>query len=80
MPVIGRRGPQSCETSRLPHFLDNRITDDGEVVSLTRRPPFNPRKIPGTHLVMYVTQYFILLRNVTTFHSVMHLYTILTNL
>jgi hypothetical protein len=25
------------ETSRLPHFLDNRHTDDGEVVSLTLR-------------------------------------------
>jgi hypothetical protein len=37
------------ETSRLPHFLDNRLTDDGEVVSLTRRPPFPPRMIPGTH-------------------------------
>jgi hypothetical protein len=23
--------------SRLPHFLDNRLTDGGEVVSLTRR-------------------------------------------
>jgi hypothetical protein len=26
----------------------NRLTDGGEV-SLTRRPPFTPRKIPGTH-------------------------------
>jgi hypothetical protein len=31
------------------HFLDNRLTDGGEVVSLTRRPPFASRKIPGTH-------------------------------
>jgi hypothetical protein len=23
--------------------------DVGEVISLTRRPPFTPRKIPGTH-------------------------------
>jgi hypothetical protein len=30
--------------SRLTHFLDNRLTNSGEVVSLTRR-----RKIPGTH-------------------------------
>jgi hypothetical protein len=29
--------------------LDNRLTDGGEVVSLKRRPPFNPRKIPGTN-------------------------------
>jgi hypothetical protein len=36
---------------RIPHFLDNRLTDGGEVVSLTRRQRFtpSPRKIPGTH-------------------------------
>jgi hypothetical protein len=28
-----------------PHFLDNRLTDGDEVVSLTRRPPFTPRKM-----------------------------------
>jgi hypothetical protein len=28
--------PKVCETSRLPHFLDNRLTDGGEV-SLTKR-------------------------------------------
>jgi hypothetical protein len=51
MPVRGRRlrGPQGCETSRLLHFVDTRLTDGGEVASLTRRPPFTPRKIPGTH-------------------------------
>jgi hypothetical protein len=49
IPVTGRGGPLCCETSRLPHFLDNRLTDGGEVVSLTRRPPFNPWRIPGTH-------------------------------
>jgi hypothetical protein len=26
-----------CETSRLPHFLHNQLTDGGEVASLTRR-------------------------------------------
>jgi hypothetical protein len=49
IPVIGRGGPYGCETSRLPHFRDNRLTDGGEVVSLTRRPPFVPRRIRGTH-------------------------------
>jgi hypothetical protein len=29
--------------------LDNRLTDGGKVVSLTRQPLFTPRKIPGTH-------------------------------
>jgi hypothetical protein len=46
--VTGRAGPYGCEMSRLPHFLDNRLTDGGKVVSLTRRPPITPRKIPGT--------------------------------
>jgi hypothetical protein len=35
--VIGRGGPQSCETTTLPHFLDKRLTDGGEVVSVKRR-------------------------------------------
>jgi hypothetical protein len=38
IPVPGLGGPYSCETSRFPHFLDNRLTGGGEVVSLTRRP------------------------------------------
>jgi hypothetical protein len=47
----GRGGPWGCEISRLPHFLDSRLTDGSEVFSLTRRPPFTSRKIPGTHLL-----------------------------
>jgi hypothetical protein len=47
--VTDRGGPWGCETSRLPHVLDSQLTDGGEVVSLTRRPLVNPRKIPGTH-------------------------------
>jgi hypothetical protein len=30
-------------------FSDICLTDCGKVVSFTRRPPFTPRKIPGTH-------------------------------
>jgi hypothetical protein len=47
--LTDRGGAQGCETSRLPHFLDNRLTYGGEVVSLTHRPPFTSRKIAGTH-------------------------------
>jgi hypothetical protein len=47
--VTGRRGPYGCESSGLPHFLDNRLTDGGEVVSLTRWPPFTRRNITGPH-------------------------------
>jgi hypothetical protein len=50
IPLTGHEGPQGCETSRLSHVLDNRLTDGGKVVSLTRQPPFTPRKIPGTHI------------------------------
>jgi hypothetical protein len=50
MTAIGRGGPYGCEKSRFPHFLDNWITDGGEVVSLTFRPPFTLRQISGPHL------------------------------
>jgi hypothetical protein len=46
MLVTDRGDAYGCETSRLSRFLDNKFTDGGEVVS---RPPFAPRKIPGTH-------------------------------
>jgi hypothetical protein len=36
------------ETSRLPHFLDNRLTDVYEVVSLMHQQPFTP----GSFLVL----------------------------
>jgi hypothetical protein len=50
IPVTGREGPYGCERLRLPHLLDNRLTDGGKVVSLTRRPLFTPpRKVHGTH-------------------------------
>jgi hypothetical protein len=42
--VTGRGGPWGFETSRLPHFLDNRLTDSSEVVSLTHRPSLTPRE------------------------------------
>jgi hypothetical protein len=46
--VTGCEDRYGCETSRLPHFLDSRFTDGGEAVSLTFRPTFTTRKIPGT--------------------------------
>jgi hypothetical protein len=49
IPVAGRGGQYGCEKSRLPYFLHNRLTDDGEAVSLMLLSPFTPRKIPGTH-------------------------------
>jgi hypothetical protein len=38
IPVTDHGGPQGRDKSRIPHFLNNRLTDGGEVVSLTRRP------------------------------------------
>jgi hypothetical protein len=49
IPVTGHEGPQGCETSRLPYFLDNWLTDGSKVLSLMRQPPFTPRMIPGIH-------------------------------
>jgi hypothetical protein len=49
IPVAGRGGPWVCETSRLTHSLENRLTDGGEVISLKRRSQFSPRKIPGAY-------------------------------
>jgi hypothetical protein len=49
IPVTSNEGPKGCEMLKLPHFLDDRPMDGGEVVSLTHRLPFTPRKIPGTH-------------------------------
>jgi hypothetical protein len=42
IPVTGHGGPLGCETSKVPHFLDDWLTDGGEVVGRTRRPPFTP--------------------------------------
>jgi hypothetical protein len=44
IPVTGRGGPKDCETSKLAHLLDNRPTDGGEAVSLTRRPHLFPQE------------------------------------
>jgi hypothetical protein len=33
--MTGRGDPQACETSRLPYYLYNKVTDGVEVVSLT---------------------------------------------
>jgi hypothetical protein len=49
IPVTGRGCPEGCETSRLPRFLDSRLIDGGEGVSLMSQLPYTSRKIPGTH-------------------------------
>jgi hypothetical protein len=46
IPVTGRGGPYGCETSRLPHFLDNRLTDGGDALCAGRPLP------PGRFLVL----------------------------
>jgi hypothetical protein len=40
--VTGSGGPQVCGMPRLPHFLENQLTDGGDVVSLRCWPPFTP--------------------------------------
>jgi hypothetical protein len=48
--VTGRGDWQGFETPRLTHFLDNRLTDGGEVVSLTRQQA--ALYTPGRFLVL----------------------------
>jgi hypothetical protein len=48
-PINSPWTPISFETSRLPHFSFTGIRDGGEVVSATRRVPYTPGEIPGTH-------------------------------
>jgi hypothetical protein len=38
IPATGSRGSWLIDTSRLPHFQDNLLTDGGKVVGLTGRP------------------------------------------
>jgi hypothetical protein len=40
----GRGCPYVCEPSRLPHFLQIRLTDGSEIVTFTCRPRFTPHK------------------------------------
>jgi hypothetical protein len=44
------------ETSRLPHFAENRLTDGGEVVNHIRRRRVTPRNIPSTDFSMSLSQ------------------------
>jgi hypothetical protein len=44
IPITDLRGHEDFGTSRLPHFLDNRFTDGGEVVCLVRQPHFTPQE------------------------------------
>jgi hypothetical protein len=41
--VTGNGGLWDCETSRIAHLLDKRVTDCGEIVNHTRRPNFTKK-------------------------------------
>jgi hypothetical protein len=45
IPATGRGGPYGCQTSRLPHFLENRLTDGDEDVSLMGRSTFTHQEV-----------------------------------
>jgi hypothetical protein len=53
IPVTDCGGPQGCETSRLPHFLDSQLGEGSEVVSLTRWACFTP---PWRSLVLILLE------------------------
>jgi hypothetical protein len=43
-------------TSRIPHFLENRLSDGCEVVSFTHRPCFDLGNIPDAHFCKRLSQ------------------------
>jgi hypothetical protein len=49
IPVTGRAGPYGFNMSRIPHFLDSRLTDGGQFVSLMSRSKFTS---PGRSLAL----------------------------
>jgi hypothetical protein len=50
--VTDREDSYGCEMLRIPHFLQNQLTDGGEAVSLTCRP----RSTTAIHLEVERTQ------------------------
>jgi hypothetical protein len=42
--VVGHVDIYGCETLRIPHFLDSRLTDGSEVVILTYQPYFTSQE------------------------------------
>jgi hypothetical protein len=58
IPVTGCGGSQGCETSRLPHFLHNRLIEDGQVICLTHQPLFTS----GRFLIIISVTDFVDLR------------------
>jgi hypothetical protein len=64
IPLSGREGPYCCETSRPPHFLDIRLTDDGKVVSFTRRPAIlGPLGTSANSDLLYLSQVIVRMEN-----------------
>jgi hypothetical protein len=51
IPITGHGDPYGCETSRIPHFLDNRLTDGDEVGH-----PLPPTQIPCTNFCVRLSQ------------------------
>jgi hypothetical protein len=52
IPLAGHGSLYGYEMLRIPHCLDNRLTDGGKIVSLTHRPLSTPQKhfsASGTH-------------------------------
>jgi hypothetical protein len=50
--VIGRGGLQGCEILRLPHYIDNRITDAVRLSALRTGQALLPRNIISLLLVL----------------------------
>jgi hypothetical protein len=44
IPITGHGGLYGCETLKSPHFLDNQLTDGGEVLKLAHWPQYTLQK------------------------------------
>jgi hypothetical protein len=50
IPIRAHENQQGCETSRLPHFLHSRLTNDNDTFShMDWLAALSPKKFPGTH-------------------------------
>jgi hypothetical protein len=58
IPITGCSGLLGCEMLRIPYCTDIRLTEGGEVLSITHRPRSTPQKIFPLYLFKKKVEYF----------------------
>jgi hypothetical protein len=69
VPVTGLGSLYGCDMLRIPHCIDNRLTDGDKIVIPTHRPHFTPQKhyyfsVSGTHFCYRLSKPQVLVRPV----------------